>query len=409
MKFVADGFWRDRTGTSIPVFLMSLPFGILGVFLPLYGRQLGASAVEIGVLFTAFSLTGVLVRPLVGIGADRFGRRPFVLVGAALYLLATLLFALSVSLPVLFAARLAQGLASALFWVAIYALLSDYGQGGARGRIFGHLAEASNAGAILGTVASYGAIVTLGIVAGWRLSFGAFAVTCGLALALFVRRIPAHTTSVRAPVVRPADRGTLLFLLSVSFVTAASYSLVLPIVLLYLQDRFQASEFLLGLAYAPAAIVYSTAPGRLGGLGDRWSRKGIMSVALLSSGLVSLLFPLAPSLLVLCLVWVLEAALNSAAIPAQDALVSELSGGDVRGRAYGFYAAATGLGMSVGPPAGGWLYDHAGHGWPFWINAIVLPVAAAFILWKLPASRRTSQSVAVTTGADRAPEVDSPA
>ncbi len=409
MKRLRGYYGNDPTGTSLGVFLLALPFGFIGVYLPLYGRALGASAFEVGALFSAFSLAGVLARPLVGIGADRYGRRPFLLAGAAFYVLSALLLALSVSLPLLFTARLAQGIGSALFFVAAYALIADVSGENTRGRTFGRFSEAANAGAILGTVASYGAVVALGIVLGWRVSFALYAATSALALLLFYRRIPRHAPSRRAPVARQAGLPTLLFLICVAFATAVAYSLVAPVVLLYLQDRFQAGEFLLGVAYAPAALVHATLPARLGSLGDRHSRKGIMALALLSSGGAALLFPLAPSLWVLSAVWVLEAALISAAIPAQDAIVSEISGGDVRGRAYGYYAAATGLGAAAGPLLGGWFYDNVGRSSPFWINAAILAVAAGLYAWKLPQSSVRAQSVPLGVEPSRVREVDSPA
>jgi hypothetical protein len=37
------------------IFLISLPFGILGFVLPIYGKALGASALEIGLFFSVFS------------------------------------------------------------------------------------------------------------------------------------------------------------------------------------------------------------------------------------------------------------------------------------------------------------------------------------------------------------------
>ena len=380
---------RDETGTLLPVFLLSLPFGVLGVYLPLYGRELGASATQVGALFTAFGLVGVLARPLVGLGADRLGRKPFILAGAATYALAAALFAASVSLPLLFAARLAQGLASALLWVATAALLADLG-GDARGRLFGRLATANNSGSIAGTVAGYGVVLALGIVAGWRVVFLAAAGAALLALLLLRHGLPATPPSAPGPSARPASRRSLLFLLALGFVVAASYTMLAPVVLLYLQDRFRAGELGVGLAFAPAAAVYALAPGRLGSLGDRYGRGPVMSGALLSSGVASLLFPLAPSLAVLAGIWVIEAVLASAALPARDVLVSEVSGGDVRGRAYGVYAAVTGLGAALGPLAGGWLYDHMGHTWPFGLNAAILAAVSALIAMALPRTGDTN-------------------
>ena len=68
------------------------------------------------------------------------------------------------------------------------------------------------------------------------------------------------------------------------------------------------------------------------------------------------------------------------AAPAQEALVADLTGSEVRGAAYGLYALAASLGVVVGPPLGGWLYDTAGHGVPFYVNGAVLLCSALGVL-----------------------------
>jgi len=63
------------------VFWVSFPFGILSFVLPIYGKELGAPALEVGGFFSTFSLVPVVVRPLLGRALDRWGRRPFLLLG----------------------------------------------------------------------------------------------------------------------------------------------------------------------------------------------------------------------------------------------------------------------------------------------------------------------------------------
>jgi MFS family permease len=67
------------------IFFVSLPFFVLNLMLPVYGKQIGASVVEIGLFFSVLSLVTVLLRPLVGWGLDRFGRRAFFIAGVARY------------------------------------------------------------------------------------------------------------------------------------------------------------------------------------------------------------------------------------------------------------------------------------------------------------------------------------
>jgi MFS transporter, DHA1 family, multidrug resistance protein len=184
----------------------------------------------------------------------------------------------------------------------------------------------------------------------------------------------------------------LLKLMVIVFTTGASMAMVTPLVLVYLQDRFTIEISKLALAYIPAGLVYAFLPPLLGRLSDRFGRTRLMALGLAGAGLVSLALPAVPTLLWLVLLWVLEAAGFSMASPAQEALVADLTGNQVRGRGYGMYTFASSFGAAVGPLIGGWLYDHSGHALPFLINGAVLLFST---LWVLILFRRESQKSAV--------------
>ncbi|MBM3122420.1 MAG: MFS transporter, partial [Chloroflexi bacterium] len=115
------------------VFLVSFPFGILAFLLPIYGRELGASALEVGAFFSAFSIVPVVVRPLLGRALDRWGRRPFLLAGLAGYLAAVTVFGLASSVWMLTAARFVQGIGSSFLWLTAYTMIADLAGSGGRG------------------------------------------------------------------------------------------------------------------------------------------------------------------------------------------------------------------------------------------------------------------------------------
>ena len=62
-------------------FWISFPFGVVSFLLPVYGKEIGANALEIGGFFSAYSLVPALIRPFLGRALDRWGRRPFLLIG----------------------------------------------------------------------------------------------------------------------------------------------------------------------------------------------------------------------------------------------------------------------------------------------------------------------------------------
>lgn len=365
--------------------LVSLPFGILNFVLPIYGKQVGASALEIGVLFSSFSLMTVLLRPLIGAGLDRFGRRWFFVAGVAGYGLTMIAFAYAASVPGLVLARLLQGSASSLLWLATSALVADISGEDVRGRAFGDVTQITNQGAILGTFLGFFILMSAGIQEGWGPLFYGYALA-GLAAALIAwRRIPE--TSARQAVPRPegslrllVKNRSVIVLLAVTFIAWASSAMVAPILMIFLQEKFSAGVTELATAYLPAAVIWAVLPTRLGTLGDRFGRKPLLVIALSVAAAVSLFIPSASSLLVLAGLWAAEAVCFAASDPASQALVADLAGSDQRGRAYGLFSLAGGIGAVAGPLLGGWLYDSVSQPAPFIANGIVLAASAA-LLW----------------------------
>jgi MFS family permease len=369
------------------IFLVALPFGMLTFVLPIYGLEIGASAVQIGLFFTAFSLVLVVLRPLVGAGLDRFGRRPFLIAGLAGYALTMLIFALSRSVAAIVAARAVQGVASSLLWLSAYAIIADSAERDERGQAFGRVTMSAGQGGIVGTFVGMGVVIELGITRGWPPLFAAFSAAAAVSavLALFSLSESRRPSAKRETLPIRWTRPWALLLL-VTLVTGAAWAMISPVLMIYLQEKLNAHVADLALAFLPAALVAATLPARLGRLTDRFGRKPLMLVGLAGAAITSLLIPVVPDLIGLALLWAFQAACYAAGDPAEQALVADLTGGDQRGRAYGMYAAASDLGMALGPLAGGWLYQQAGPGAPFIANAVMLALCALIlVVWlKVP-------------------------
>ncbi len=147
-------------------------------------------------------------------------------------------------------------------------------------------------------------------------------------------------------------------------------------------------------AYAPAALVSAFLPSRMGRLADRFGRRPLMIAGLVVGALASILIPHLRSVVLLALLWTGESIGYAASIPAERAFVADIAGEDTRGSSYGLYTFAYFLGALVGPLAGGWLYDHAGHAVPFYVNGAGLLLGGllvAFALREPPALVRESQ------------------
>lgn len=377
------------------LFFVSWPFFIIYLLLPVYGKEIGATAVEIGLFFSAFSLMTVLMRPLVGWALDRFGRRPFFVVGLAGYAATWISFAFIDQVWGIILARILQGVSSSFVWLTVYTIVADLSGEGARGRAFGSVAQAESQGSIVGAFVGFALLnARLSLrgqvyhVGSWQILFLGYGLTSLAAALVALRRLPETNPRTTQTPNRPIvwSRPWLLLLL-VTLVTGASWAMVSPVLIVFLQDNLGVGIDVLSWAFLPAGLVWALLPAYLGRLADRFGRKPVMILGLVMAAVSSVVIPALSSVAAFAVLWALQALCYAAGDPAEQALVADLTGSDRRGRAYGLYAMAADLGATIGPVGGAWLYQTVGPQAPFFANGIVLALCAGVLgVWlRVPA------------------------
>src|SRR5262245_55209570 len=133
--------------------------------LPDLSRKLGASATTIGFLFASFGITVLAASVPMGAVSDRLGRKRPMVSGLLALAAATVLFAFSDRLSLLFIARLIQGAADAVTWVVGFALVADLYGPAERGRVMGLIMSGTGFGFMLGPM-----------LGGWLYEMGGMAV-----------------------------------------------------------------------------------------------------------------------------------------------------------------------------------------------------------------------------------------
>jgi EmrB/QacA subfamily drug resistance transporter len=168
-------------------FMVLLDMTIVNVSLEAIREDLGLSTAELSYVATAYTtlLGGVLL--LAGRSADHFGRKPLLLVGTALFALASLTAALAQEGWHLFVSRGVQGVGAAFLTTAALSTLTDvFAEGPARNRALGVWGALAGAGSAVGVM--LGGILTDG--PGWRWVFWINVPVGALALVAVVRRVP---------------------------------------------------------------------------------------------------------------------------------------------------------------------------------------------------------------------------
>ena len=111
-----------------------LGLGIIAPILPLYAKTFAASGVEIGLVFTAFSISRALLGPFVGRLSDHVGRKSLMLAGLGIYAAISILYVLADSLWELGLFRFLQGIGSVMVLPLAQAYVGDMTPTGKEGR-----------------------------------------------------------------------------------------------------------------------------------------------------------------------------------------------------------------------------------------------------------------------------------
>ncbi len=130
-------------------------------------KDFGVTASTIGLLTSIqfFVYTGLQI-PM-GILADRFGPNFFLIVGAALTGLGTILYSLGTHEFVLFFSRMLTGVGDATIWVNMVLILAQWFQKKEFVRLIGFTGMTGSLGFLLATVP----FATLILLFGWRITF----------------------------------------------------------------------------------------------------------------------------------------------------------------------------------------------------------------------------------------------
>jgi DHA1 family bicyclomycin/chloramphenicol resistance-like MFS transporter len=141
------------------------------------GATLGVSASEVGLTMSAFMLSLAAAPLLYGPVSDRFGRKPVVAFGVALFVVASLACAIAQSLPELLVCRFVQGFGAASTAMTFAIVRDLFGERTARAKIANVMVTTNVATVIAPTAGA--ALLTIG---GWRLIYATQAVIGALLL-----------------------------------------------------------------------------------------------------------------------------------------------------------------------------------------------------------------------------------
>jgi EmrB/QacA subfamily drug resistance transporter len=181
--------WRAFSLLAVAAFMTVMDLTIVNTALPTIGRELHFSQTSLLWVVTSYELAygGFLL--LGGRAADLLGRRRMIIVGLAVFTLASLGASLAGSETVLIAMRATQGLGAAMFLPAALSTVRNmFSEGAERNKALGIWGALAALGATAGLV--FGGLLTR--FAGWQYIF-LLNVPVGVVALLLIRRVVPET------------------------------------------------------------------------------------------------------------------------------------------------------------------------------------------------------------------------
>ncbi|KJH71871.1 MFS transporter [Aliterella atlantica CENA595] len=364
LRYSNRKLYKDRN--LLIIFTVSL-IAILGVasVTPTFPRlrtALNVPVERIGLLVTVFTFPTVILGPIIGILADRLGRKKILVPSLILFGIAGFACAFVRDFNLLLLLRFLQGIGAASLLSLSVTLIGDLYVGDRRTTAMGYNASVSSIGtAIYPTIG--GALATMG----WYFPFmlPIVAIPVGL-LVLFALKNPEpqgqRNLKVYLQNAVKALKNRQLFGLFIA--SAANFVLLYGAYVTYLPsliaDRFDAEPFTIGLFLSSISVAIAFTSSQLGNLARRFSETILIRASFVFYAVALLIVPFVPNLWFLLIPTTLFGIGLGIGFPSIQTLLAALAPKEYLATVISVNGTFFGLGQTLGPLLMGIAYGIGG-------------------------------------------------
>jgi MFS family permease len=341
----------------IAVFASTMGVGFIGPLLPLYARDLGATGIQLGMIFSGFAFARFVLTPFIGRASDRFGRKVFLAWGLAILSGFSLLYIWASTAAQLIIVRSLHGASAGMVIPIAQAYIGDISPEGRESSFMGtftvSLFTAFGIGPLLGG--------PLADRFGMTVPFYVMGFLAGVAFLLVLLLLPEiglhrEKWEKRVPITSVLSHGVIVALLIFRTTVAFGRGVVVPFLPFVAESR-GASISMIGVLLATHILLAGFLQIPFGRLADRVSKPLLMAVGMLASAAAILAIPYCKTVTHLFFLQITTGVVSAIGFPAAIGMAA-MAGRRFNGM--GTVMAVFNSGMSIGlilGPLGGGFFE----------------------------------------------------
>lgn len=364
------------------IYFISFPLYFIGFIFPIYASSIGADIIQIGYLYSIFSIISIAIRPMVGNLIDKRGRKKGIFIGTILYTIANMFFIFAKDFKFLLIGRIIQALAASFLWISVDTFISDISDKTNRGENFGLLEQIMAKGQWVGSIIGFTILFNNFTDSPFKLVFTIFLITSSISVYYIIKDVP-ETIDLKKEYEEGSikDKKQLKYFLGIMGTISFIISLTAPIYLLYLQENITKDLSLISFLFIPASILAVFLPKRFGSFSDKYGREKIVIVGMFINAILQIFVPFNKGYYSFMILYTLISLVVMFYSPAFSSLIIDFVGEDKRGKSYGLYSFVNGVGAAIGYITGSYIYEKMGNDTVFYVKGILLLVITLFVCY----------------------------
>lgn len=328
--------------------------GVMGVSIlwpvfPQIKEIFGIGDVEVAMLITAFTLPGIFLAPVMGMLADRLGRKKVLVPSLFLFAIAGTSCAFA-DYETMLLLRFLQGVGGSALTALSATIIGDVYEGIERARVLGY-----NASILAIGVASYPAIGGILAHFDWRYPFLTFAVAIPIGIAVMLMPYPdirselpfsAYLTGMRFAI----NKKILFEFITGGAVFVILYGAFLLHLTFLLVEKFSADRAVVGIVISSVSVFSALFSSKLAFFTKKFGSSGTMMFGFAFYALSMLIIPLIPVLPLMFFATFIFGAGHGIVLPALQNLIISTAPEEQRAAIMTAFGSTIRVGQTIGPP-----------------------------------------------------------